>query len=136
MKLGERLRELRQNKSRETLIKLSESTELSVSYLSDLERNKTTPSLQTLNTLANHFDINVTDLLGGVDFAGEKTIESLPLGLQDLVNDEELINKIGGVLDNDWIDLLASIELRGQRPTTESEWLELYISLKRILEGR
>ena len=68
MKLGDRIRELRKNK-KETLRATSESSNLSVSYLSDIERGRTNPSLQTLDALANHFDISIADLLSGVDFA-------------------------------------------------------------------
>lgn len=133
MKLGERIRELRHQK-KETLGELGDGTDLSVSYLSDLERGRTSPSIQTLQTLADHFGLTVTDLLAGVDFAGDKTPLSLPRGLVELMEDESLLETVGGVLDEEWIRLLAKIDLRGKRPTSKSEWLELYLSLKRLLE--
>ena len=129
MLLGERIRELRNNKG-ETLKATSEGTDLSVSYLSDIERGRTNPSLQTLEALANHFGITVTDLLSGVEFAGAKTENALPPGLADLLNDEEF----GEEIDDTWVELLAKINLRGKRPQTKLQWLELYLSLKRILE--
>lgn len=133
MKLGERIRELRRQEE-ETLVELGDGTGLSVSYLSDLERGRTSPSLQTLQTLAAHFDLTVTDLLAGVDFAGDKTPLSLPPGLHELTEDDALLETVGGKLDDDWISLLARIDLRGRRPASKSEWLELYLSLKRLLE--
>lgn len=129
MLLGERIRELRNIKG-EKLKEISNGTELSVSYLSDIERGRTNPSLQTLETLANHFEISITDLLSGVEFAGIQTENALPPGLSDLLNDEEL----GEEIDDSWVELLVKINLRGKRPQTKLQWLELYLSLKRILE--
>lgn len=130
MQLGDRIREFRKIKG-ETLKATSEGTDLSVSYLSDIERGRTNPSLQTLETLANHYGITVTDLLSGVDFAGQQTENSLPPGLKDLLKDEEF----GEEIDDSWIELLVKINLRGKRPHTKLQWLELYLSLKRILEA-
>ena len=129
MLLGQRIRELR-NIRGETLKDTSNGTNLSVSYLSDIERGRTSPSLQSLETLAKHFDISVTDLLAGVEFAGLSTDSALPPGLGDLLQDREF----GTEIDNDWIQLLQKINLRGKRPQTKHEWLELYLSLKRILD--
>ena len=130
MLLGERIRELRKQKD-ETLKEASRSTNISVSYLSDIERDRTKPSLETLRTLAKHFNITVTDLLSGVEFAGEETENALPPGLPALLKDKEL----GKGIDEDWIELLTKIDLRGKRPQNKMEWLELYLSLKRILEA-
>jgi transcriptional regulator with XRE-family HTH domain len=129
MLLGQRIRELRTING-ETLKDISNQTELSVSYLSDIERGRTNPSLQSLETLAKHFVISVTDLLSGVEFAGSLSDNALPPGLGDLLHDNEL----GHEIDNDWIQLLQKINLRGKRPQTKLDWLELYLSLKRILE--
>jgi transcriptional regulator with XRE-family HTH domain len=133
MKLGERVRELRRQRE-ETLLELGKGTGLSISYLSDIERGRTSPSIQTLQSLSDHFGLSVADLLAGVDFAGEKTRLSFPPSLLEFIQDDELLETVGGELDEDWVQLLAKIDLRGQRPTSKSEWLELYLSLKRILE--
>ena len=129
MLLGQRIRELRKQKG-ETLKDTSKETELSVSYLSDIERDRTKPSLKTLETLAKHFDITVADLLSGVDFAGSQTDNALPPGLIDLLIDAEYRDEI----DEAWKELLMKINLRGNRPQTKKQWLELYLSLNRILD--
>lgn len=131
MQLGYRIRELRNNKG-ETLKNTSEDTGLSVSYLSDIERGRTNPSLQTLETLANHFGITINDMLLGVDFAGDQTENAYPPGLLELFEDKEL----GKEIDEDWKKLLVKINLRGKRPQNKIQWMELYLSLKRILETR
>ena len=129
MLLGQRIRELRKQKN-ETLKETSRGTQLSVSYLSDIERGRTNPSLHTLETLANHFGVTVTDMITGVEFAGIKTDNAFPPGLAELLNDDEF----GEEIDDNWIELLVKINLRGKRPQTKLQWLELYLSLKRILE--
>ncbi len=127
--LGQRIRELRSNKG-ETLKETSQGTNLSVSYLSDIERGRTNPSLQTLELLAKHFGLSMNDLLSGVEMAGPITERSRPPGLQELLDDDDF----GQEIDQGWIDLLGKISLRGNRPQTKKDWLELYLNLKRILE--
>lgn len=129
MELGNRIRELRKEKSA-TLKDVSDATQLSVSFLSDVERNRTRPSLESLKVLADYIGINLTDLLDGVSFAGEKTERALPPGLGELIKDKEL----GDGINDEWLELLLKIELRGKRPQTKMEWLELYFSLRRILQ--
>lgn len=66
MKLGQRVTNLR--KSREwTLRDLSHRTHLSISYHSDIEKDRTDPSLKTLVKLADAFEIKVIELLYTVD---------------------------------------------------------------------
>jgi transcriptional regulator with XRE-family HTH domain len=129
MRLQERIKEVRTQFDL-TLKDLADRTGLSVSYLSDIERGRTNPSLGTLEALAMALDMSVIDLLTGVEFAGERTEASLPLGLSELLEDEEY----GGEITPEWIDMLSKIQLRGQRPQSKREWLELYLHLRRILE--
>ena len=65
-----------------------------------------------------------------VDFAGEQTDAGLPPGLADLLEDPEYQAEI----TPDWVQLLGKIQLRGKRPQSKREWLELYLYLKRVLE--
>src|SRR4051794_26446840 len=102
MKLQERLKELRTAHDL-TLKGLAERTHLSISYLSDIERGRTTPTLSTLETLATALNMTVIDLLTGVDFAGKQTEASLPPGLAELLEDAEYGNEV----TQDWIDLLS-----------------------------
>ena len=90
------------------------------------------PLGSSLETIAAHFDISVTDLLFGVEFAGALTDQALPPGLPDLLNDSEWASEI----DDAWKELLLKINLRGARPQTKKQWLELYLSLKRVLENK
>jgi XRE family transcriptional regulator, regulator of sulfur utilization len=130
MTLHERLKEMRRARDL-TLKELAARSGLSVSYLSDLERGRTTPPLPTLEMLAGALDITVLDLLTGVDFAGEQTDAGLPPGLVALLNDPEYRLE----LTQEWVQLLGKIQLRGKRPQAKREWLELYLHLKRVLRA-
>ncbi|RTR25394.1 helix-turn-helix domain-containing protein [Deinococcus radiophilus] len=129
MKLHERLRELRSERKLR-LKDVSEVAEISVPYLSDLERGRTNPSLDTLQTLAAAYGISVHDLLEGVEFYGESGEGALPKGLADLIADPVL----GAQLSPDWVRTLSRIELRGKRPEGKQDWYEIYLHLKRILD--
>jgi XRE family transcriptional regulator, regulator of sulfur utilization len=129
MKLHERLRELRQERG-QRLKDVSEIAGISIPYLSDLERGRTNPSLETLQTLAGSYGISVHDLLEPVEFYGEQTESALPKGLAELVADPVL----GAQISGDWVNSLSRIELRGKRPQTKEDWYDIYRNLKRILE--
>lgn len=58
----QQIRELRKGQGMR-LAQVAEKTGLSVSYLSDLERGRTDPSLKTLRLLAACFDVTVAHLL-------------------------------------------------------------------------
>ena len=129
MKLQERLKEVRTARNF-TLKELAARSGLSVSYLSDLERGRTVPSLGALEMLASAVEISVIDLLTGVDFAGEATTAALPAGLQELLADAEY----GPTLTPEWVTMLSRIQVRGLRPQTKRDWLELFLYLQRLLE--
>ncbi|WP_102126016.1 helix-turn-helix domain-containing protein [Deinococcus planocerae] len=129
MQLHERLRELRTERSLR-LKDIAENAGISVPYLSDLERGRTNPSLETLQTLAGAYGITVHDLLEGVEFYGGATEAALPKGLAELVADPVL----GGQLTPDWVRTLTRIELRGRRPQAKGDWYEIYLHLRRILD--
>ncbi len=59
--LGNRLRELR-TKQDMTQADLAESTGLSDNFIALMERGKTSPSLQTLENLANALNVQIADL--------------------------------------------------------------------------
>jgi transcriptional regulator with XRE-family HTH domain len=124
MKLGDRLRELRQQHE-QTLVQVAQSVNLSVSYLSDLERSRTQPSLDTLDRLAAHYRLALADLMQNVDSWGSPSDEGLPEGLQELLKD--------GSIDEETARDLSRIELRGQRPRSKLEWYGLYSHLKSVL---
>lgn len=130
MTLAERLRELRTERGWR-LKDAADHSGLSVPYLSDLERGRTNPSLDTLQTLSQTYNLSVHDLLEPVDFYGERTPAALPKGLAELLADPVL----GPEITPAWQETLSRIELRGKRPESKRDWYEIYLHLKRVLEG-
>jgi XRE family transcriptional regulator, regulator of sulfur utilization len=124
MKLGERLRELRQQRGL-TLLQLFHETSLSVSYLSDLERGRTNPSIDTLTCIAKGYRISIGELVAGVDGWQTPEQEGLAPGLEKLLEQ--------GVIDLAIAQDLSRIELCGRRLQTDIEWLELYLHLKTLM---
>jgi XRE family transcriptional regulator, regulator of sulfur utilization len=129
MKLQDRLKELRTNKDLKLRV-IAERSGLSVSYLSDIERGRTIPTLSTLEAIAEALEVSVIDLLSGVDFAGQATEASLPPGLVELLKDPTY----GKQLTAEWIETLSKIQMRGKRPQKKEDWLVLYLQLKKMLE--
>src|SRR5262249_27805492 len=84
MKLGQRLRELRQGRDL-TLLQLSNETSLSVSYLSDMERGRTTPSLDTLEKIASFYQMPLGQLMASVDGWLSVPIHDIAPGLEELI---------------------------------------------------
>lgn len=124
MKLGDRLREIRKEHL-QTLVLVARSTELSVSYLSDIERGQATPSIDTLERIARHYNMDLATIVAHVDGWGVVTQDALPAGLVELIEE----NKIS---EDDAHDL-SRIEFRGKRPQDAEEWFEIYLHLKRIM---
>ena len=68
VKVGEKLRNLRKKKGL-TLKKLSEKAELSIGYLSNLERDACSPTLENIQKICGILDVSLSELL-------EENIES------------------------------------------------------------
>ena len=125
MNLGENLRRLRKLKNY-TLVKVSQQTGVSVSFLSDMERDRTKPSLDTLGKLAECYQVSVNDLLGAADTGGAIDRPPYPAGLQEFLAETSV--------DSDIVDLLMTMESRAKRRASSKEdWKQYYYSLKMIL---
>jgi transcriptional regulator with XRE-family HTH domain len=126
MNLGEKLRLLRKSTRELTLVEVAEKTGLSVSFLSDLERGQTRPSLDTLEKLSNFFGVNVNELIE--TNLNDNKDRKLPAGLKELLDEEKIADDI--------LDLMLTAEQRSKkRPKTKDDWLKYYYSFK-ILLGR
>ena len=129
MDLGSKLKNIRKNIKGYTLQEVFEGTEISVSFLSDMERGKTKPSLETLQKLANFYQVNLSDLL---DEDQENKLEQkdlYPPGLRELLQED-------ANLDPEVIEVMLTMERRARRkPETKDQWREYYYSLK-FMMGR
>ncbi len=133
MELRERLAELRREEGL-TLRQLRDRIEaltkerISISYLSEIERLDTTPSIDTLAKIARAYDISVADLLAPVDFFEERTEAQYPKSLRAFLAHEGL--------HPDWAMTLSRIEFRGHRPQSEDDWRAVYSVLKALIPDR
>lgn len=131
MKLGERLRRIRKE-HKMTLKNLSQLADLSVPYLSEMERGAVNPSVETLQKVAKAYNMTVRELFNGVEGLGESASVVYPEGFESFLKEFE--SSYG--IDDDWKELLMKINFRGRRPSSQREWLELYLSLSRILSSQ
>lgn len=130
MKLGERLRLMRKE-NKLTLKDLSQIAELSVPYLSDMERGVVNPSFDTLQKVAKAYNTTVKKLLIDVEELDELEDTNYPEGFEAFIKDPEYTYEI----NSDWKELLMNINFRGKQPSTKREWIEVYLSLRRILSS-
>ena len=118
MSLSERLRRSRK-KLGLTLKDVNELTGLSVSFLSEIERGKTNPSIETVQKLANCYKVSVSDL---VPDESRSVPDSLKAAKDQF-----------GISD-DIIELMLQVEFRSEKKhNTPEDWMQLYFSLKTLL---
>jgi transcriptional regulator with XRE-family HTH domain len=129
MQLKDRLRELRQ-KHNLTLKELAAMTDLSYTYLSSLEHGRAVPSLKSAAALAEAFNLSLVDMLTGVDLGGEPAGgDEMPAGLRDLLDSDLLPEG----MDEDWVNLLRNLQVRGTRPGSMGDYWAVYVFLRRVL---
>ncbi|MBA4383578.1 MAG: transcriptional regulator [Anaerolinea sp.] len=129
MELGEKLKGIRKNLRDYTLQKVFEETGISVSFLSDMERGKTKPSLETLQKLANFYQVNLSDLLEDSQDNKMENRDLYPPGLRELMTEDPN-------LDPEVVEVMLTMERRAKRkPETKDQWREYYYSLK-FMMGR
>ena len=128
MKLGDHLRSIRKER-KFTLKDLSQRADLSVPYLSDIERGVVNPSVETIQKIAKAYNMKFQNLFNDVEEVGESAHVTYPAGFLEFMADDDYKDE----LNDDWKELLMRINLRGRRPASKREWVELYLHLRRIL---
>ena len=126
VKLGQHLRSLRKEKSM-TLKDLSQLSDLSIPYLSDMERGGVNPSIESLQKVAKAFNMTVREFLSGVEELGESVYSSYPEGFESFLRDPEFSDEI----NDEWKEFLMGMKFRGIQPSSKREWIELYLNLRR-----
>ena len=118
MSLSERLRRKRK-KLELTLKDVNKLTGLSVSFLSEIERGKTNPSIDTIRKLANCYNVPVSDLVPDDN-------RTLPDSLEEA--------RVQFRIPDEIIDLMLQVEFRSDKKyDTPEDWTQLYFSLKTLL---
>ncbi len=123
--LGAKLRVIRKQNAY-TLAEVGNRTGLSVSFLSDIERGRTQPSLDTLEKLANCYQVPLSELLDSRDSNTSVSKQVYPPGFDEFLKDTKI--------EPELIDLLLNVAHRATQPAkTKEDWLRYYYSLKTIL---
>jgi transcriptional regulator with XRE-family HTH domain len=120
--LGQRIRRFRGDAGL-TPSQLAERAAVSKSYVSSLESDtepERRPSADVLYRLAQALGVAMSDLLGRPILVGprpERTAELLEFAREDRLPEAD-------------IEMLASIQFRGERPRTTARWRFIYEAIK------
>ncbi|MCY4130065.1 MAG: helix-turn-helix transcriptional regulator [Gammaproteobacteria bacterium] len=128
MTIGERLRQLRQA-NKLTLQDLSRLSTVSVPFLSEIETGKCTPSIDTVEKIAEAYDIPLSLLFKSVGKGAKEDARREPRSFVEFRTDPEFKEE----LNPEWKRLLLSINLFGVRPKQKRDYISLYLLLRRIL---
>ena len=129
---AERLRLFREERGLR-LADLEEKTGVSRGFLSELERGKKTPTLDTLKKLASGLQVSIQDLVGDEKQPEEASTpgEDLPPGLREFVEDMEAK---GTPIPKDHIAMLLGIHPRRQTPPTAEDYAAVYHVIRKVFE--
>lgn len=129
MTLGTAIRSIRKEHNF-TLKDLAMHAGLSVTYLSELERDRINPSVNSVQKIAIAFHMPLNALFCyPAPPETPQTPPEPPPGFQAFIEDPEYADE----LHADWKTLLLTIHYRGKRPNTKRKWIEIYLFLKRLL---
>ena len=128
-----------------TLRDLSASSNVSIAYLSDLERGVlVNPTLDTLTAIAKALGVSLNELLGVEDESGRSV--SYPKALEefrDLTPFREVIadeakrrSRDEEELEDEWLRTLAAIQVGGRKPKNPSDYLFIFEAIRRAVERR
>jgi transcriptional regulator with XRE-family HTH domain len=137
---GARLRSARQRLDL-TLKDLSDRSGSSIAYLSDLERGLLkNPTLETLTSLASALDVSLNELLGVDDQSGQERFPAalerfakLPQFLEETARDAKRRKLSELDVRRAWLRALDRIDIYGDRPESESDYLFIWEAIRRVL---
>lgn len=135
MKLGERVKSLRQSLGW-TQDKLAQETQISKSFLSEVENDKANISGDNLLKIANVLNVSLDYLMKGEAPANDKKPRpvEIPPGLSNLAEKRGLTYKQTLTLLSAHQSLIARRNDRGKSEMNERAWEEFYEHLKEYLE--
>ena len=142
-RFGARLRETR---GRKTLRDLSMESGVSIAYISDLERGiLKNPSLSTLSKIARALGVSVDYLLGAPQEEPGRPVAAIPPTLAEFLKSAMFKNALADMakawdvdasrLSDEWISVMASIDIAGRRPKTASDWMFVFETIRRALDS-
>lgn len=145
--IGEKIRALRQRKGW-TLKDLADRTNLSVPYLSDIERRREiNPTLETLTTIAGALECPIAELIGDGNLTSGSASQSeppLPLSLQRFVRGDNFAKRVDRLaatagrdpeeMKREVINFLSHAPKRARTELNARDWEQLLTFYGAILE--
>ena len=123
MQIGTQLRQIRLIR-KQTLAEVGAATDLSISYLSKIERGLTEPRLDELDKLSSHYDVSMSYFL--TDSSSQKTAIHKP-------GFKRFLEQMNGRVDGAMQDLLLRIDAQAVSPAKSvEEWLQYYYVISAI----
>ncbi|HEY9877916.1 MAG TPA: helix-turn-helix transcriptional regulator [Leptolyngbyaceae cyanobacterium] len=128
--LGARVRRIRKDK-RLPLRVVASQADISVAYLSKIERNEANPTIDVLERLVGVFNMTLNELTAGLKTTTELA-EDMPESLKQFIY--EYKDKFPHLLEPDWQNMLLGVRLRGRYPTRSEDWLMIFLEAQRAFE--
>lgn len=128
MTIGQRIHNIRKEKNL-SLRGLASKAEISVAYLTKIEKDESSPTIEVLERFADAFNMTVHELTAVVEEAPPKL--AMPESLSAFI--ESYQDKFAELKDADWQRTLAQVRLRGQYPKHAEDWLPIFASVRRAL---
>jgi transcriptional regulator with XRE-family HTH domain len=119
-----------------TLDQLAEKSDISKTYLWELEQDETgqkKPSADVLLKIANALSVTISDLLGLPSVQVKSTSVTLP---SSLIAFRDQQTKLGNKLSDQDLRELATMRFRGAQPRTVDDWTALYLAFLRTSTKR
>lgn len=129
-----------------TLREVAIESGVSIAYLSDLERAKlANPTLDKLRAIAEALGVSLDALVGGDEPSTQEPKGVLPDSLEAFINSPAFQQAVGeqarrwrrvdSEVRDDWVRLLAGLQVAGRRPARETDWLFVFEAVRRAVES-
>jgi transcriptional regulator with XRE-family HTH domain len=127
-----------------TLRDVANEAGVSIAYLSDLERAVlANPTLDKLRGIADALRIPIDELLGNPQLAAEgdpplagplRDFAALDAFRLEIEAEAKRWRRDVAEIRDDWIRLLAGLQIAGRRPTSASDYLFIFEAIRRAVE--
>ncbi len=121
---GHKIKEIRQERGY-SLRALSRRADVSVAYLSKLERNESSPTVGLLSRLAEALGVAVDELVDSTPPPEEQA--ALPASLVKFI--DKFKGEFPELEDPDWQRTLSQVRFRGRYPENYMDWLPIFHSI-------
>ena len=127
MTLGERIKEIRKSQT-VSLRGLAKGADISVAYLSNIEKGESSPTVETLQRISGVLKVSVQELTEAVE---GKSSFKLPPSLEAFVAAYQ--DRFPELSDPEWQRALAHVKLRGRYPEDSKDWLSIFASMRQAI---